>query len=89
MVFCTGPIHDRKKANQARAWSLTEDKGVILPLKGISLRCQSFIMLCLTLLLIHLAVSMSIAYLFAYWIAYWITNQKESDAIKTNLHKVL
>ena len=46
-------------------------------------------MLCLTLLLIHLAVSMSVAYLFAYWIAYWITNQEESDAIKTNLHKVL
>ena len=59
MVFCTGPIHDRRNSNQARAWSLTEDKGVILPLKGISLLCQSFIMLCLTLLLIHLAVSMS------------------------------
>ena len=59
MVFCTGPIHDRRNSNQARACSLTEDKGVILPLKGISLLCQSFIMLCLTLLLIHLAVSMS------------------------------
>ena len=86
-------LHNRRNSNQARAWSLTKDEGVILPLvwclKGSSLLCQSFIMLCLTLLLIHLAVSMSIAYLFAYWIAYWITNQEESDAIKTNLHKKL
>ena len=42
MVFCTGPIHDRINSNQAQAWSLTDDKGVILPLKGISLMCQFF-----------------------------------------------
>ena len=92
MVFCTGPTTEEIQI-KLELRSLTKDEGVILPLvwclKGSSLLCQSFIMLCLTLLLIHLAVSMSIAYLFAYWIAYWITNQEESDAIKTNLHKVL